>query len=391
MNKLLFTPPAWFTLFAVYATNLGVGILFGFQPPLVALVLHRMGTSTLAVGAITAVSTVAVIVLGPWYPRILNALGLRVAIIGGIVLAALVLLIMPLDIRPVTWLVLRFLTGCGLGLAWIGTEIWLNRVATDRTRGRVMAVYTTVFAAGVVLGPVLLQWTGTVGARPFYWGALALALTVLPLLCVRTAPMPTEDADAARGMRSLIGVAPIVMLAALTAGLVESADVALLPLFGVQLGLSESLSLLIVTVFLAGNVALQLPIGAIADRYGRRETLSVCALVSAAGPLFLPYATAQPMLLWPLLFVWGGTMYGFYTQGIALLGDSYPTRDLAAANGLFIIFYCSGGIVGPSLGGLAMDLWRPNGFVLLLSGVAAVLFIGLRVERVFWQRRWSPD
>ena len=66
MNKLLFTPPAWFTLFAVYATNLGVGILFGFQPPLVALVLHRMGTSTLAVGAITAVSTVAVIVLGPW-------------------------------------------------------------------------------------------------------------------------------------------------------------------------------------------------------------------------------------------------------------------------------------------------------------------------------------
>jgi len=42
-----------------------------------------------------------------------------------------------------------------------------------------------------------------------------------------------------------------------------------------------------------------------------------------------------PWLLWPLLLLWGGTMYGFYTQGIALLGESYPRAELADANAVF--------------------------------------------------------
>jgi predicted MFS family arabinose efflux permease len=104
------------------------------------------------------------------------------------------------------------------------------------------------------------------------------------------------------------------------------------------------------------------------------------------GPLLLPVATTVPSLLWPLLFVWGGTMYGFYTQGIALLGDSYAVRDLPAANSLFVIVYSAGGIVGPAIGGFAMDLWRPNGFVLLLSAAALLLLAGLGLE-ARWRAR----
>jgi hypothetical protein len=63
--------------------------------------------------------------------------------------------------------------------------------------------------------------------------------------------------------------------------------------------------------------------------------------------------------------LWGDTMYGFYTQGIALLGESYPHAELADANTVFV--YCAGGIVGPSLGGLAMDCWSPNGLLVFLS------------------------
>ena len=368
------------SLAAVFASTLGVGLIFGFQPPLIALILERRGAPSFEIGAITSASTMAVIVLGPLYPRAIAWLGLKRAIVAGTALAVAVLLLMPLLTSAVAWFALRFLTGCALGLAWIASEIWLNRLATDASRGTIMGVYATVFALGVVAGPLMLQLTGTDGWAPFSVGALALALTAVPLVRVGHVPPAAYDAEPPRSLSALLRAAPVVMLAALVAGLVESADLSLLPVFGLQSGLDERYALLLVTVFLAGNVILQLPIGGLADRFGRRFVLAACALASTFGPLLLPPAMALPVLLWPLLFVWGGTMYGFYTQGIALLGESYAARELPGANTVFVMVYCLGGVIGPSLGGLAMDQWKPNGLVVFVSGAALLLVLGLVAE-----------
>jgi MFS family permease len=172
------------------------------------------------------------------------------------------------------------------------------------------------------------------------------------------------------------------MLAAAVAGLVESADLSLLPLFGLHAGLDERAALLLVTVFLAGNMVLQLPIGMLADRYGRRRLLGICALTSGVGPLLLPWALESPLLLWPLLFLWGGTLYAFYSQGIALLGEAFGHDRLAGANTLFVMIYCIGGVLGPSIGGIAVDAWPRMGLPLLLSvpafGLLAALVLAPR-------------
>jgi hypothetical protein len=39
--------------------------------------------------------------------------------------------------------------------------------------------------------------------------------------------------------------------------------------------------------------------------------------------------------------------------------------------------YCLGGVIGPSAGGLAMDLWPSRGLPLLLSGAALLMLGGL--------------
>ena len=370
------------SLAAVFSASFGVGLIFGFQPPLMALVLQRGGASSFEIGAVTSISTVAVMLCAPLYPGAIARLGLRSAIILGIAVSTAILLLMPLLPGFQGWLALRFVTGCALGLEWIASEVWLNTLSTDQSRGRVMATYATVFAAGVMAGPLLLQITGTAGWRPFDVGALCLALTALPLLLVRESsarePGPRDRLQWLRIARA----APIVMLAALIAGLVESAYVSLLPVFGLLRGLDERTSLLLVSVFLAGNVILQLPIGWLADRLGRRRVLSGCASVCVVGPVLLSAAIGT-WLLWPLLLLWGGTMYGFYTQGIALLGESYPPPELADANAVFVVVYCAGGIVGPSLGGLAMDSWTPNGLLVFLSCAPLLLGAG----RLPWLRR----
>jgi MFS family permease len=365
------------TLAAVFSSCLGVGLIFGFQPPLIALTLSRLGHSSFAIGAVTAASLIAVILCGPFYPRVIVRFGLKRCILAGIVFAAGILLLMPLWPGVPFWLVLRFIAGCALGLVWIASEIWMNNASGTESRGTVMGIYGTVFSIGIVAGPILLEFTGTQGAKPFVVGAACLILTLLPMAVLPQVTSAAQAFTPLRGLSGALKAAPIVMLAALVAGLVESADLTLLPLFGLHAGLDERAALLLVAVFMVGNVVLQVPIGLLADRYGRRTLLGLCAAASCIGPLLLQSCLDTPILLWPLLFAWGGTLYAFYSQGVALLGEEFAVENLPSANTLFVMVYCLGGVVGPSVGGIAMDLWPRWGLPVLLSGAALLMLCGL--------------
>ena len=371
----------------MFSSCLGVGLIFGFQPPLIALTLSRLGCSSFAIGAVISASLIAVILCGPLYPRAIARLGLKRCIVAGTVFAAALLLLMPLYPGVGPWLTLRFIAGCALGLVWIASEIWMNSASGTESRGTVMGIYGTVFSMGIVAGPVLLEFTGTRGAMPFAVGAACLILTLVPMVVLRQVAGAAPQFTPLRGLSGALKTAPIVMLAAFVAGLVESADLTLLPLFGMHAGLNERAALLLVAVFMVGNVGLQLPIGMLADRYGRKTLLGICAAASCIGPLLLQGWLSTPLLLWPLLFIWGGTLYAFYTQGVALLGEQFAVENLPTANTLFVMVYCLGGVIGPSAGGMVMDLWPGRGLPLLLSGAAALMLGGLALS---FTRRGRP-
>src|SRR5258708_39230045 len=205
------------TLAAVFSSSLGVGLIFGFQPPLIALVLSRAGSSSFAVGAVTAASLVAVILLGPFYPAAIARLGLKKCIVAGVCCAAVVLILMPAWPGVAFWLVLRFVTGCALGLSWIASEVWMNSISGDDSRGTVMGIYGTVFSAGVMMGPTLLEWTGTRGLLPFAVGSVCLLLTLLPLALMQRVRGSVQAFTPMRDLAAMVGRAPVAMLAALTA------------------------------------------------------------------------------------------------------------------------------------------------------------------------------
>lgn len=376
-------------LTAVFASTLGVGLIFGFQPPLIALVLSREGVSNSSIGAVTASSLIAVILLGPWYPRAIARWGLKACILAGLCGAALLLLLMPAWPSVGVWLTLRFLTGCALGSSWIASEVWLNSLSRADDRGTIMGLYGTVFSLGVMGGPALLEWSGTRGFAPFAAGALCLLFTLAPLAVLRGGADGVLAFSSMHNFRGILRGAPTVMLAAGIAGLIESAELTLLPLFGIHVGLGDRMALLLVTVFMAGNVVLQMPIGVLADRVGRRLMLGACAIFSGVGPLLLNVCLPNPVLLWSLIFVWGGTLYAFYSQGIAILGEEFQESELPAANAVFVMVYCLGGVIGPSLGGFAMDRWPGHGLQFLLSGAAFVLLLGLVAATAYNRRPGS--
>ena len=129
----------------------------------------------------------------------------------------------------------------------------------------------------------------------------------------------------------------------------------------------------------------EIPIGWLADRVSRRRVLLACAVVGVVGAALLPLVLKHPMLLWPLLFIWGGTVFAFYPVALSLLGQNVPAKQFASANASFIVFYELGSISGPVVGGAAMDLIGPQGLPLAV-GAVALAFIAI----VFWEASAKP-
>ncbi len=372
----------WRSLAAVIAGALGVGIAFGALVPLLALRLDRDGWGSSVIGANAAMFPLAVLAIGPFLPWLLGRLGTMRSIYAGLAVAGATILLYPLLPDLAAWFLLRFVGGAATAINWVVSETWMNMIATSRNRTQVMSIYATVLAAGFASGPLVIGATGIDGFLPFLVAFGALSLSVVPLTLVRglAPPMPHRQAG---GMRRCLRAAPTVMAAALAGGFVDTALFALLPVYALGVGFRQSTAVLLLSLFIAGNLFLQYPLGLLADRTDRRAILLVCAAIGLAGALLLPLlvpggSIANAPLLWLMLVVWGGTSFGIYTIGLSLLGDRFRGAELAGANTVFVMFYEFGSFTGPVVAGGAMDLWNENGLPVAVAAAAAgFLLLGL--------------
>ena len=146
------------------------------------------------IGLNAAMFPLAVLVVGPMLPRLIARLGsLRSPSrpLGHRALGAAA----AVAAQPAAWFLLRFLTGAAASIQWVVSETWLNIVATERDRGRIMGLYATVLAAGFAIGPLIIGAVGVEGWLPFLLVALAIALSAVPIFFARDlAPaMPTQN------------------------------------------------------------------------------------------------------------------------------------------------------------------------------------------------------
>ena len=82
-----------------------------------------------------------------------------------------------------------------------------------------------------------------------------------------------------------------------------------------------------------------------------------------------------------ILFLWGGSIGGLYTVGLAHLAQRFTGADLAAVNSAFLFCYSAGALVGPALLGAGMEVSDPHGFAFALAGcfLAYLLLVGGRM------------
>ncbi|MDZ7841843.1 MAG: MFS transporter [Gammaproteobacteria bacterium] len=371
-------------LSTLFASITGVGIMLGLSTPLFSVVLDRMGLNASMVGLNTSVGVGATLVAAPLVPWLLKRVDAVSLMIGGIVVSAVGLVAAGFLQSAALWFLIRFMIGVGIALHWVISETWINHVAHDERRAFIAGLYSALMGLGFAVGPVILGLTGSEGVLPFALSAVLVLIAGLPLLWVRGA-RPAMDHQPGQTTLGVLALAPVIMFASVISGFVDTATIALLPVYGLRVGMDEYTAVLQLTVATVGAVVLQLPIGWLGDRFGRRQVLGGCAAVKTVTVAALPLVLDMPWLLWPILFLWGGAMVAFYTLALALMGSRFRGNLLAKATAALVITYCVGSVIGPLVIGGAMDWFGPGGFIagmalisLLLTIVVAVR---LRAER----------
>lgn len=361
------------------------GIGQGMTHPLFALRLEQAGWSSGMIGLSGAMVAVAALTAAPAMPRLIRLIGLPAFLMAGCVLSAAMLVTFPAFESYGAWLVLRYLQGVAATALFLGSEAWIVGGSEDGSRGRVVGFYATVLSLGFALGPLILSGTGFEGALPFYVCAAVSLVAVAPLVTAWTQAPRAEPGDApAVAPLRFLRTDPTVMGAVILFGAIEFGVMAMLPVWGVKIGLGADAAAFLVSTLVLGNVALQLPLGALADRLNRRAMLAGCAAVSIVSAASLPFLAGGGWMLWAVLFVWGGLAAGLYTIALIELGSRYAGQTLVSANAAVIIAYGIGALGGPVLVGAAMDAIEPHGLAIALALMASAYLV---VTLMRWRQR----
>lgn len=364
---------------ACIAATSSMTVTLGLTWPLLAIMLERQGVPAWLNGLSASTQMLAILVVAPLGPRLIGWLGtVRVMVLGIVVMVA-ALLLLPVFPNVWAWFPIRFLLGLAAELIFTGGDIWINQLARDSTRGRLIGVYGTFLHAGFGVGPATIALVGSDNWTALYLGVVVVACGLIPLGWAKGAA-PAVGGKLRARMLHFLRIAPTLMIAALIFGLMDSTVLALLPVYGVQKGLHAEDAALLLTMFVFGSVIGQIPIGWLADHMDRRALLAICVLVAMLSIGALPFVIGHTASTWVVMLLMGLTAGSLYVIAMAMIGSRFKGADLVSINASFVFLWGLGDVIGPFISGTAIDAFGPDG----MPGVGVVvcaLFLGLVLFR----------
>ncbi|WP_225229138.1 MFS transporter [Paenibacillus gallinarum] len=351
------------------------GLSQGLLLPVLSIFIEQMGVSSSINGLNAAVMYIGSFAMTLVAERILGAVGFKKLIVSGLIIVMIPLMLFPLipDLR--LWFLLRLLVGIGDSALHYSTQLWVLLVTPAASRGRNISIYGMSYGIGFSIGPLGIKLLGYGQVVPFailFFLMLIVLLFALKLPDTRPEKIMNEGSGAGRYRRSFI-LAWYALIPAFLYGYMEAGMNSNFPIYGLRIGFSESdISTLLPFVGI-GGLLLQLPLGALSDRFGRKRILMISGVLGGFLFMLIPSAGTQ---FWPtllLLTVAGGLVGSFFSLGLAYAADILPKNVLPAANVVASFQFNIGSILGPNLGGIMLGLGAPGGMFWLL-GACYLLF-----------------
>jgi len=371
--------------------------------------LEGYGVDKGVIGAVMAIEFVSVFLVSGALGRMLGLASLYswLLVSTAIRLPALLLLSFVVDVPH--WLALVALHGLGNVLFGTLLQTWINSIPFERARGLSIALYGTAISMGLALGPVLVGQLEPIASllAPTLIAVDALASTHLALQPDALVTETTRIALVLSAMLSTVAAlpllagrvlaprlkrprqgrlldtlrqAPAVMFALALTGATILGLQGFITLYGMNNGLAFEQAALLLSAFMLGAIALEMPVAWVSDHFDRRYVMMALVLLSLVAAVGLPMAIYDLWLARGLLFVWGGVMGGLYSICLAVVAERFEGDAQVAANGMASIMEAVGGILGMLAIGLAMQAFQVDGLPYVLM-FACVLYFTFALTR----------
>ena len=355
-----------------------VGVIIGINLPLSSLTLQTWGTSTSVIGFAASMTGLATVVITPFFSKLINRFGQM-----GIMRFCLVVLPIAIAFLPVfqniyIWFLLRFIIGVVATGVWLLSEVWINALAEDQHRGKIIALYSSLISLGLIVGVLISSLIPIETGGGFYISAGIAVISAIPLW--KMDDLPDFDVVEDISFYKYLVTAPGLMGSSWIMGFLYAATAALLPIFALPFVEGDYAQSSRTVAWLAsGELTIPLFVGWLADRYDKTKLMIYISCVSVIALAILPAIFDIAVMRFLFLFIIGGSIMSFYSLGLTLLGQEFKGKVLASANASFIFFLSLGEILGPPVVGAAMDLFGNNAFgwfMALIGLIYLIIFIG---------------
>lgn len=314
-------------------------------------------------------------------PKMLKRVGhVRVfAALASLVSAAFVLY--PAFVHPLWWVVLRFVVGFCFSGIYVTAESWLNDMAPNEHRGKLLSVYLIMHMLGNVIGQGGLLLADPGGYTLFIIMSVIVSVAFTPIL-LSVSRTPVQEESRSISFRELYIASPLGFVGTLILGAVLSGLFSMSSVYAT----AESWTLLdiskIVVSVSVGALLFQYPIGLLSDKYDRRILIMAA---TGAGMVFCAMALVfKESILLTIVFTGlaGGTALPLYGLLVAYTNDYVERDKMTSVSGALMFMNGLGATAGPIIIGYAMSLAGPNGYFICIIVLMGAIF-GYAFYRMF--------
>ena len=375
---------AWRDFAAVIFSVALLGLGLGSTMPLTALTLTARGFSPEVIGWTVAAGALGGVLATMAAPALALRLGRRNVMLGCLLLACTA--VMPLQYLDsiAGWMLARFLFGAAMAPLFVLGESWINTLAGDHARGRIVAIYSTCFTACQVLGPMLTDLLARWPDQAFLLCGALFLLGIPGIMLARPeardgshpqhAASTTDDKASDTGWLGIVQAAPAILLGTAFFASFDTVMLSFLPLVAMESGMSQSRALASASILLAGDATLQFGIGWLADHLGRRRVHLLCGVLVCLLLPLLPWMMQLPLLWEVYLFVLGACAGAIYTLSMVASGELFSGAALLRVSGLISLSWNASSSLGPAATGLVMQHAGGSWMVAVLWAIA-LLFV----------------
>jgi AAHS family 4-hydroxybenzoate transporter-like MFS transporter len=314
-----------------------------------------------------------------------DRLGRRPVLIGATLWFAIGMLITARATTVNQLLLLRFLTGLGLGGIMPNAMALAGEWSPAGRRVTLMMRVSVGFTVGAVIGGLV---AGAMIPR-WGWSSVFLVGGAVPLIIVLAMLryLPESTAFLARGREAHSPVAELFR-----AGRARSTSLLwivnfmnLLNLYFLSnwiptltnaAGLSASRAVLAGTTLQVGGTIGTLAMGQLIDRKDFRSVLVPAFVIAAAAIALMGRPALPDVALFATIFVAGFCIVGGQPAVNALAAEYYPTAFRSTGIGWSLGVGRIGSVIGPVLGGVLIKLAWPDSSILLAVAVPALVSAG---------------